>query len=87
MDNVSGPWGNVGVDDIVFSDRPRETPFVLTEQFDYGTMGLALLDPAKSDRAVTALPDSKVPAGVFPLPTHTDHAPATRPFGRQARRR
>ncbi len=83
VDNVSGPWGNVGVDDIVFSDRPRETPFVLTEQFDYGTMGLALLDPAKSDRAVTALPDSKVPAGVFPLPTHTDHAPATRPFGRK----
>jgi non-lysosomal glucosylceramidase len=81
VDNERGPWGNIGVDDIVFSDRPREAPYVLTEQFDYGTMGLALLDAVEGDRAVTALPDSKVPAGVFTRPTKIADEPATRPFG------
>jgi uncharacterized protein (DUF608 family) len=42
VDAESGPWGNIGVGKIVFSDRPLATG-PLEELPDYGTMGLALL--------------------------------------------
>lgn len=40
VDEVTGPWGNVGADHIVFSDRPAEPEIPLEERPDYGTMGL-----------------------------------------------
>jgi len=43
VDNEKGPWGNIGVDEIIFSDAPRGASLELTEQPDFGTMGLALL--------------------------------------------
>jgi uncharacterized protein (DUF608 family) len=83
VDNVAGPWGNIGVDDIIFNDLPREDSYDAELQTDYGTMGLALLDPIKSDRAVTALPDGKVPPGVFTRRQKVEEEPATRPFDRK----
>ncbi len=47
VDHQKGSWGNIGIDDIVFSDQPRGSSLVLAEQADFGTMGLALLDPAE----------------------------------------
>ncbi|MHB8522332.1 MAG: GH116 family glycosyl hydrolase [Limisphaerales bacterium] len=45
VDNEKGAWGNIGIDDIVFSDEPRGTSVVLGDQPDFGTMGIALLKP------------------------------------------
>jgi non-lysosomal glucosylceramidase len=42
VDKETGGWGNIGVDHIVFSDKPAKT-LVLNELHDFGTMGLALL--------------------------------------------
>jgi len=42
VDKETGGWGNVGIDHIVFSDRPAKT-LVLNDLHDFGTMGLALL--------------------------------------------
>ncbi|MGI9427495.1 MAG: GH116 family glycosyl hydrolase, partial [Bythopirellula sp.] len=42
VDAESGAWGNIGVDQIVFSDR-APTSGDLDEQRDFGTMTLALL--------------------------------------------
>ncbi|UCG57706.1 MAG: hypothetical protein JSU70_22935 [Phycisphaerales bacterium] len=52
VDRESGGWGNVGVDHIVFSDKPGQA-FVLDELHDFGTMGLALLD-SRADDLTTA---------------------------------
>jgi uncharacterized protein (DUF608 family) len=43
VDNQKGPWGNIGVAEIVFSDKRAEPAKKLEEQEDFGTMGLALL--------------------------------------------
>jgi non-lysosomal glucosylceramidase len=43
VDDESGGWGNIGVDNIVFSDRPQMPPGPLAEEPDFGTMGIALL--------------------------------------------
>jgi non-lysosomal glucosylceramidase len=50
VDNETGGWGNVGVDHIVFSDKPVQK-LVLNELHDFGTMGLALLDGGPEDLA------------------------------------
>ena len=50
VDNETGGWGNVGVDHIVFSDKPVQK-LVLNELHDFGTMGLALLDGSPEDLA------------------------------------
>jgi len=45
VDDFSGPWGNIGLDEIVFSDKPRKpaNPLPLEQRADFGTMTLALL--------------------------------------------
>jgi hypothetical protein len=48
VDKEASGWGNVGVDHIVFSDKPVRT-LVLNELHDFGTMGLALLDSNSGD--------------------------------------
>ncbi len=44
VDQVSGGWGNIGVDHIVFSDRPAQENRPLEARPDWGDMTLALLD-------------------------------------------
>jgi len=45
VDDYTEGWGNIGLDEIVFSDKPRkpENPLPLDQRGDFGTMGLALL--------------------------------------------
>ena len=45
VDRISGGWGNVGVDSIVFSDRPRVEP--LEQRGDIGTLALGALGSAQ----------------------------------------
>jgi non-lysosomal glucosylceramidase len=71
IDDESGAWGNIGVDDIVFSDRPREPVGPLADEEDFGSMGLALLDPGPRDTGTASLPTDGQPAGVFSTPSST----------------
>ena len=43
VDAESGPWGNIGVDHIVFCDGAPGEPYRLREQHDWGTMSLAVV--------------------------------------------
>jgi len=97
VDNEKGGWGNIGIDDIVFSDTPRGASLVLAEQPDFGTMGLGLLrgEPGESglspDIVETAVLDGGLPEGFFAKPPPRFPAaepvklppPATAPFPRR----
>ena len=48
VDNYSSSWGNIGVDEIVFTDR-KPLGRKLEEQRDYGTMTLSLLGRTQDD--------------------------------------
>jgi uncharacterized protein (DUF608 family) len=63
VDAQTGPWGNVGIAEIVFSDKPADRQARLEDQEDFGTMGLGLLNPEKQDVALAqVLPGSEAPA-------------------------
>ncbi len=50
VDEERGGWGNIGIDQVVLTDRPpRGRP--LEERHDFGTMALAALGPAEGVRA------------------------------------
>jgi non-lysosomal glucosylceramidase len=54
VDNETGGWGNIGVDRIIFSDKPTKT-LDLNELHDFGTMGLALLNGSSEDLASASI--------------------------------
>ena len=54
VDQETGGWGNVGVDHIVFSDKPIQ-PLDLEKLHDYGNMTLAMLDKAPGDIATASI--------------------------------
>ena len=58
VDAESGPWGHVNVDQIELRDTPATAPAgSLSEQPDFGTMGLTLLDDGLDATAIASLPD------------------------------
>lgn len=63
VDAATGEWGNIGVDQLVFSDRPLEAVNPDTER-TYGTMTLAVLEDA--DGRFIGAPNQRIPgaAGV-----------------------
>ena len=67
VDDEKGGWGNIGVGRITFSDQPPVSGR-LDDLFDYGTMGLALLDPQADDlalpRCTLPVAPAEGPAGV-----------------------
>ena len=66
VDQEAGGWGNIGLDYIVFSDRPDAPPGPLAEQPDYGTMGLALLGrPSRLDYPQASVASGALPAAAF----------------------
>jgi uncharacterized protein (DUF608 family) len=56
VDAESGGWGNLGVDQIVFSDKPA-TAGALVDQHDFGTMTLALLGASEVVSANVSMAD------------------------------
>jgi len=50
VDNHSGGWGHIDIDQIEFADRPRPEITNLRDQPDYGSMCLALPESGKDDR-------------------------------------
>ncbi|MHC4181238.1 MAG: GH116 family glycosyl hydrolase, partial [Planctomycetota bacterium] len=53
VDQFAGGWGNIGVDDIIFTDRPLQNT-AIEQQRDFGTMTLALLGPGNKNTTATA---------------------------------
>ncbi len=82
VDRESGPWGNIGIDDIIFTDRPREPMVPLAAEADFGTMGLALLGARRTDSAAADLGDGPFPEGIFSAPASSREA-SQRPFGQK----
>jgi uncharacterized protein (DUF608 family) len=72
VDQAKGGWGNIGVDQIVFTDRPLMSG-ELEDQHDFGTMTLTLLDG--DEDAATGIASVR-DAGVFGEPLDE----ATRPI-------
>lgn len=56
VDNYAGGWGQIGIDYIVFTDTPPAAGRDVEFAPDYGTMGLALLNPQSGDLANTSVP-------------------------------
>jgi non-lysosomal glucosylceramidase len=83
VDNEKGAWGNIGLDQIVFSDQVRGPAGPLAEEPDHGTMGLALLEASVADLASASLPDPRVPAGLFSQDASGTPSGATKPFGQK----
>ena len=66
VDDASESWGNIGLDHIVFSDKPAAPPIPLPERPDYGTMALAVVGQAsESVRAIPELPEGPLPEAAF----------------------
>lgn len=82
VDAETGGWGNIGVDDIVLSDRPRQSFGPLAAEADFGTLALALLEPQSNDFGSTALGADGIPRGVFSSGAVTTD-PVRRPFGQK----
>ncbi len=83
VDQESGGWGHINIDQIELSDTPRrpvEGP--LEEQHDFGTMGLVLLEGDASAFSLAAMPTDSLSALLerSDLPQASDEA--REPFGR-----
>ena len=82
VDEESGAWGNIGVDNIVLSDQPEKPVGPLVEEPDFGTIGLALLEPRKSDLASTAAAGDGGAGAFFPV-AEKQVEPAKKLFGQK----
>jgi uncharacterized protein (DUF608 family) len=67
VDAESGPWGNIGLDEIVFSDTPRAAQPPLEQEEDFGNLGLALLGTSGADFGRAQLPDGPPATAAFPV--------------------
>ena len=65
VDRVSGPWGHVNIDHIVFSDVPQMGSGEVKDLPDFGTMGLALLGAGDGALASPAVADGALPDKLF----------------------
>ena len=83
VDNERGGWGNIGIDDIVFSDEPRGPNVVLAEQPDFGTMGLGILEGPDGNQGAAAVPDGKRPESLFAEAGLASDPAAEKPFGQK----
>jgi len=55
VDQQTGPWGNIGFDNVVFSDHPLGSMVALASEPDFGTLVLALLSSGPGDSGYTSL--------------------------------
>jgi hypothetical protein len=54
VDNHTGDWGHIEIDQIEFSDDSRVAPGKLVDQADFGSMCLALLSPPAGAHAIAS---------------------------------
>lgn len=81
VDEESGGWGHINIDQIEMSDKPRSAfRGKLEEQPDFGTMGLALLDSGPTLTSV-AIPDGRPAEVLFGREGLAAAAGDEKPFG------
>jgi len=89
VDQLTGPWGHVNIDQIELRDNPRtKRGGPLDTQPDFGTMGLALLHSQEGQPRSISLPEGALPQVLFDgdgLATDkaTTDRMAEKPFGRK----
>lgn len=84
VDNEKGPWGNIGIDDIVFTDDPGGPSPALAEQADFGTMGLGILERDDGGQGTSCVPeDGKRPDNLFADAGLASDPAADKPFGQK----
>jgi uncharacterized protein (DUF608 family) len=80
VDEETGGWGNVGVDEIVFSDVRSPAKTQLAAEPDIGTFCLALFDPSATDFGLPRIGGQGMPSGLFTR-ANAASASAREPFG------
>lgn len=76
VDNESGGWGNIGIAEISFSDKPAVSQVPFQDRFDFGTMTLGLLEPQDDDLTAAAVSLEQLrKSGVSNVPTVTRATP------------
>ncbi len=90
VDQYTTGWGNIGIDEIVFSDTPRSAAnaMELKRRHDFGSMVLGLLDAGSEDRGCSLIPGDEALGGVFrdsSIGSVKSGQEAVLPFGRKAR--
>ena len=83
VDKEAGGWGNIGIDYIVFSDKPGGPPVPLNDLPDFGTLTLALLEAQENDTVSAALPEGRLPDALFAEAGLASDPNAARPMGQK----
>ncbi len=65
VDNGSESWGNIGVDEIVFSDKPAQPEVPLAERADFGTLALAWIGEPAAVEAIPQIAEGAIPEAAF----------------------
>ena len=76
VDQNSGGWGHIDVDQIELADTPRVAQVPLAHRYDFGTLCLALLKPAETDRGLASIATAGTAEAVF-----GGELPARKPLG------
>ena len=81
VDKESGPWGNIGIAEIVFTDRPVGRA---ADGHDLGTLALALLDRKSADYGAAEVAFAELPEAAFATDDRNGWSPG---FSRNGTRR
>ncbi len=79
VDQESGPWGNIGIDEIVFTDQPEKPLGPIADEPDFGSFALALLEPRPDDFAAPGV-NAEAPAESVFAHAQPEEKSAERPF-------
>ncbi|NQT16834.1 MAG: hypothetical protein HQ582_29020, partial [Planctomycetes bacterium] len=86
VDQESGGWGHINIDQIEMCDRPKSARTgPLEVQPDFGTMALALADDDPQALSSVSLPDGPLPDALFDVDGLATSDEATKPFGQPLR--
>jgi uncharacterized protein (DUF608 family) len=86
VDEESGAWGHINIDQIELTDRPQtSTSGPLEDQPDFGTMGLAVLTGEDLALASASLPEGALPQALFDGDGLADSGAVQVPFGKPLR--
>ncbi len=76
VDQHSGDWGHIDIDQIELADSSRTPRVLLGSRHDHGTMTLSLLNTLEGDRGIASVAAGSTADAIF-----GGELPATRPFG------
>jgi hypothetical protein len=83
VDADSNRRGHVMADQIEFSDQPHGTGKKMEQQWDFGTMSLALLGKGQSESSSASVGPGKYPEALFNDDGLNSQAATVKPFGKE----